>query len=212
MSRLRATSLGDVEALARSMVASPANAVQLAGQLQATINALPVPRAELISRPAFDRAALWTYVASFENLENSGEPATRVIELQRDVWVRGVNACAIVQVNAQDFELSEFFWLISSATLGRNLRWLFDANWTVDDERGFITNGLSEILASGVGVTGDGERSAAIDWRLQRNQTIVVRARSRLAAASVEAVEEPGTILRWLTITFWCEEMKHPGV
>jgi len=208
---MRDTTLDDVEALAQSMVNSPAAAVQLAGQLQATVQSLAVPRAELVTRPAFERAALWTYAVSFEQLDNSGDPSTKVIELQRDVHVRGVNACAIVQTPLENFELSSVFWLTSQAGGGKNLRWLFDVNWSIDDERGFITNGIAEIRARGVAITGDGEFSAPLDWRLQRNQTIVVRAASRLADASADAVEEPGTILRWLTVTFWCEELRQPG-
>lgn len=208
------TTLDDVRALAQSMVASPANAVQLAGELQTSIQKLPPPRADIITRPDFERAALWTYTASFENLPNSGiVQETQPIEVQRDVWVRSVSACAIVQ-QEEVGELPESYQF-AGLNLGANNRWIFEVNWTLEDDRGFITRGLSEILAPGNAVTGDGERSAPVGWRLQKNSTIVVRARSLLAQEQpllLEPDSESEAVLRWLVVNFWCEEIRQPGI
>ena len=55
--------------LAQQMANNPADAVALGTQMTALIRDLPPDRMTLISRPNFERATLWTYGVSFENVE-----------------------------------------------------------------------------------------------------------------------------------------------
>ena len=89
-------------------------------------------------------------------------------------------------------------------------------NWRLDGRQGFISSGQSEILAPAVGLTGDGFWIAPMDWRLQKDQAIEVRVRSRMldfltANLDPAFVDDADRTLRWIVVTFWAEEMNQPS-
>ena len=79
-----------------------------------------------------------------------------------------------------------------------------------------MSDGQAEILQDALSITGDGQFSAAIDWRLQKDQTIEVRMRSKLLEIFAGQVQENGVFedmqMRWVVITFWGEALRQPSV
>jgi hypothetical protein len=212
-----APTLSDTIALADRMVANPADSVTLAPQLADAIRLLPPSRAELLSRPVFQRASLWSLAVSFERLDPGVEGPPQVIRAQHDVWIRGVQAQVYLApevteaVNNLD-ALRRLRRVCGQA--GSNLRGLVEVNWRLDGRQGFISTGQAEILARGTSITGDGFWSSPLDWQLQKDQTIEVRARAR-SAEFLPLI--PGNItpldqqVRWLVVSFWAEEMRQPS-
>jgi len=199
--------------LARRMRADPSAAVALAPQLADLIDRLPPPAGELLSRPLFERATLYTEVVSFENVPPGAQPPPQSIRCQRDLWFRGVTAQAYPSLTAASAEalfaknliLKQF----SKTTNGRNF---FEVNWKLEGTQGFISRGAeAEILAPAVTVTSDGFFHAPLDWQLQANDTIQVRIRNAMrdlfpATISSEIFSDAELTLRWVVVTFWAEE------
>jgi hypothetical protein len=213
MSR-RPTSLEELEGLARTMAGSPAQAVSMAASMADKARELPPPRSELLSRPLWARGSLWTEGVSFEFVPNDGsESPPQIIRLQHDMWIRGVEACALFQAFDDPENLLE-----AQAGLNRSFgsqnRWAAEANWRVDARQGFVSSGQAEILAPLNTIAGDGSFSAALDWKLQKDQTIEVRARSRLGdvLGPIAKDEDNGFLIRWLVVTFFGESLRMPGV
>ena len=210
------TSIAQVRQLAQQMANNPADAVALGAQLGSLIRDLPPDRATLLSRPHFERATLWVYGVSFENVEiaSASEAPPQIIRLQHDIWLRGIEAQVILK--HEDSETLEFFKL-AQLSFGTNNRAFVECNWRVDARQGFVSDGQAEILQDALSITGDGQFSAAIDWRLQKDQTIEVRLRSKLLELLGPAnVGEDGPFedmrMRWAVITFWGEALRQPSV
>ncbi len=216
------SSLNEAIALADRMAANPADAVSMADTLVSVIERLPPPSSALLSRPLFQRASLWSLGVSFENVLPNGEAPPEVILCQHDVWIRGVSICVIPQVtlpqsaNLADLTARLRLFREACITQGTNNRGLVEANWRVDARQGFISEGQAEILAPGTLIAGDGFWSAPLDWRLQKDQTIEVRIRSRmnqLFPLSLGAnFTDAQRVLRWVTVVFWAEELRQPSV
>ena len=215
-STMRPSSLDEAAALAERMAANPADAVSLAGKLQELIRNLPPERGELMSRTRFERSALWTLIASFENVDPAlPEIGPSIVTCQHDVWIRGVQGIAIWEVPEGAGGLSLLNELDAIAQRTPNGLSLFEANWRINAKQGFISNGNSEVLAPAALDCGDGFFSAPLDWRLQKDDTIEVRIRSRMAdfiPSDFAAAQVVTPFLRWAVVTFWAEELRQPGV
>src|SRR6185503_17351952 len=217
----RGPSYQDAIAVAQRMAQNPADSVSLVGQLVTLLANLPPPASELLSRPDFERASLWTLGTFFENVTATSSPPLRVIEMQRDVWIRGVQAQAYplfvetgqAPADALFEQLSFFRELREYAST--NGRPLFEANWRLNGKQGFISSGSTEVFAPGAVIAGDGFFSAPMDWRLQKGETLEVRVQSRMSdilPANLAGVSDANRVLRLVTVTFWAEELTAPSV
>lgn len=206
----------EVLALAERMARSPADAVSFAGRLSELVTSLPPAKSELLSRPMFERATLWTLVASFENVEVGPEAPPLTIRVQHDAWIRGVVACAIPDIAVAEVPPAQYLpFLAFQCWRTTNNRDKFETNWRIDGKQGFVSNGTGEILAPATLATGDSEYPANLDWRLQKDQTIQVRVRSRwneFQPSEVEDDEAAAARIRWLVVAFWEEELNQPSV
>lgn len=216
MSQRRPTSLAEISAVATTMASSPAQAVQMGAELGNLARNLPPPRSELLTRPYFERGTLWSLGTSFEFLPNDGTEVTpQIIRLQHDVWIRGVESVGVLGFTDDGSQFAELFFLGQRFGVGN--RWLFELNWRVDARQGFISEGQAEVLSPANTITGDGRFSAPLDWKLQKDQTIEVRCRSRLAnilgpdLPPPVAGEPPPVFLRWVVVNFYAEEIAQPG-
>lgn len=214
--------INEAIALADRMASNPADAVSMADMLVSVIERLPPEAATLLSRPLFQRASLWSLGVSFENVLPNGEAPPQTILCQHDVWIRGVSICVIPLIHLtgeptlNDLIARLLLFRNACATQGTNNRGLVEANWRVDASQGFISEGQAEITGPGTLIAGDGFWSAPLDWRLQKDQTIEVRLRSRMnqffpltLGANMTDAER---VLRWVTVVFWAEELRQPSV
>jgi len=208
-----AVTTDELRSLARQMADNPRDAVALASALADTARSLPPDRADVLSPIQFEPATLFTLGAVFENVPLDSEPPPYVIELTRDSWVRSVSAIAYLSAQETQGDLADLAGALqliraASASYGQNLRGLFETNWRIDSMQGFISRGAAgEVLAPAPIVTSDGFHWATMDWRLQTEQTIEVRIRSRRDRLQLpEGVTAPDT-LRYVVVTFWVEEL-----
>jgi hypothetical protein len=212
-----APTLSDAISLTDRMVANPADSVTLAPQLLETIRLLPPARAELLSRPSFQRASLWSLATTFERLSPGPDGPPQIIRCQRDVWIRGVQAQAyLAPAESEDVSAIDALRRLRRVCgqAGSNLRGLVELNWRLDGKQGFISTGQAEILARGTSITGDGFWSSPLDWQLQKDQVIEVRARARtldFLPLEDETISEVDRQVRWLVVTFWAEELRQPS-
>lgn len=203
----------EARALAVRMAQNPADAVAFASKLAELIENLPPPKSELLSRYAFDRASLWTLAASFENVAVGPEAPPQEIRVEHDVWIRGVCAVAIPEIPAAYVNLAYGALLSRQCRFTTNYRQLIELNWRIDARQGFISNGTGEILGPAVLDTGDGEFMAPLDWRLQKDQYIEVRCRSRFDEFQTSDNGSPlNASLRWVVVAFWGEELNMPSL
>lgn len=211
--------LQDVYSLIQSMIRSPADQVRLASQLRSMVQALPPERGELISRGKFARCGLWSYVANFFDVAQTGEPPVQVIRVPHDSWIRSVHAFALVEYDdpyVQQWDLqvaAEQRNLLHEAT-GTNFRGLIETNWRINSQQGFVSTGTSEILSPATLVAGDGQHGADLDWRLQQEDTIEVRCRNRVNEV-LTLNDNPRNVainrtLPWVCVVFWAEELPQP--
>lgn len=224
----RPSTLSEVRTLAEQMASSTVDAVQMPGQLLAMVNALGPFRAETLSRYRFDRASLWTLGVSFEHVLPDEEAPSKVIRFNRDVWIRGVQAQAYEQLEPASSGQPDIDDLLTTLELWKCIgssRNTFETAWRIDDRQGFITQGQSEILAPAATVAGDGFFPVPLDWKLEREQSIEVRLRSRMlsifpSTGPNKVVFDGGTtalpaswrVLRWVVVTFWAEEIDNPSI
>lgn len=208
-------SLEDAIALAQRMASSPADSVALSQQLVDTLSQLPPQAGELLSRPQFERASLWTLGCSFENVPATGAVPPQIIRCQHDVWIRGVQVQAYPDLSPFGGDFSTLSLIVQTLralrfTIGTNGRGLVRVNWRLDARQGFISRGNAEILAPATLISGDGRFSAAKDWQLQKDQTIEVRLESALSQLNLSA-DIADLVLRWVTVCFWAEELDQPS-
>ena len=209
-------SIQDAIALAQRMAQNPSDSVSLAGQLVETIQALPPFAGELLSRPHFERASLWTLGCSFENVPATGSVPPQVIRMPHDVWIRAVQV-QVYPVLAP-FDASFAALSLAASTLralrfstGDNGRGLARVNWRLDARQGWISSGQSEILAPAAIISGDGCFPADKDWQLQKEQVIEVRLENLFADLQMGAAVTD-MLLRWAVVTFWAEELDQPQI
>lgn len=206
------SSLLEIRSLLSQMLGNAADLVRLAPRLAQAVRELPPADSDLLSRYRFDRAALYSLVANFFELPED-EPQTQHIRIPDDCWIRGVNVCALPALVFEQLP-SPSEWLdaarmraLLSQRYGSNWRGLVDVDWRIPAQQGFIQDGYGDLLAPATQAAGDGEFSVDLDWRLQREDTIVVRCANRLNR-SVDA--ECATALRrklpWVAVVFWAEK------
>jgi hypothetical protein len=207
------TTLGELQSIAQQMANNPADAIALAAQLQTLARNLPPERSALMSRPEFARASLWNYAASFEMIPATQtlQQGPQVIRVTSDVWVRGLQAQAILQTSFQNGQG------LAGVLTPRvpNHRWAFDLNWRIDGKQGFVSSGTAEIFWSAEALTGDGVFSVPLDWKLQTDQTIEVSIVPKLVTLMAGFVTEEGAIwefLRWVVLNFWVEDLGTPSI
>lgn len=215
MPSLQKPTIEDVRAVLQRMASNAADAAALAATLPDMISNVPPVSAQLLSRPHFERASLWSYVASFENVEFGHEAPPEVIRFQQpDLWVRGVEVTVIpgLAAGATMDELAASLFQLQQASLayGTNGRFLFECNWRLDDMQGFISTGISETLEVASLLAGDGSFSAALDWQLQKDQTIEVRVNSLVDR--LFPINPTALVLRWITVVFWVERLDQQSV
>lgn len=217
---MKPCSIDDVRAVLRRMSDSAADAAQLAQLLPDMIARVPPPAAQLMSCPHFERATLWDYACSFENVAVEFEAPPENVRVQRDLWVRAIEVQVIPGIGfAQTPTLAQLearleLFQRTAQAYGQNLRGLVELNWRVDGAQGFVSIGTSETMAIASLLTGDGAFTAPVDWTLQKDQVIEVRCRSRLAdlfPALADDVVTPGR-LRWVVVGFWAEALEQPSV
>jgi hypothetical protein len=212
-------SIDDAIALSTRMAQSPADSVSLAPQLVQVLQSLPPPAGQLLSRPAFERATLFTLGCSFENVPiSAGSIGPQVIRCQHDVWIRGVQVQAypsFFPITGQSLanvqQIANLFRQLRFS-IGTNGRGLVQVNWRLDARQGFISRGSTgEILAPASLISGDGCFDAPKDWILQKDQTIEVRLQSLLDELGINTADA-NLILRWVTVCFWAEELDQPSI
>lgn len=214
---LRPVPLQEIFSLVQQMIANPADQVTQAARLREMVRALPPEAGELLSRAVFSRCGLWTLVAHFFSVPEGDETPPEVIRMPRDGWIRGVSAAAIVPlsndgIDAQGIVQAATQRRAVAETTGSNFRGLFELNWRINSKQGFISSGTSEILGTASLITGNGFWKAPMDWRLQLDDTIEVRARLRLQRLFPTDCAEPSIPREfpWIAVGFEMEELPQP--
>jgi len=212
MTGITQPSLLEIRSLLTQMLGNARDQVAMLPNLSAQVRALPPPNAELLSSPRFDRAALQTYVANFFRMPEDLEQGQQ-IRISFDSWIRGVSICVLP---ALEFEQAPDAATWENATALRALlchygtlwRGLVDVRWRIEDDQGFISDGIAAVTAPASQLAGDGEFSAPLDWRLNREQQINVTCINRL-----ERVVDPECptyfqrTLPWVAVAFWAERV-----
>jgi hypothetical protein len=206
-------SLQDVRSLTQKMLASPSDQVRLAAALRDLVQQLPPERSQLLSRVQFDRAGLWSLVANFFDVPDEDEPPPQIIRIPHDVWIRGVQVFALPALDADRWEADGLLLIAQQRAelirYGTNWRGLVEVNWRLNNSQGFISSGMGELLAPAAQVSGDGQHSAALDWRLQRDDTISVRVRNRIRRIfPTDCATALERTLPWICVAFWAEEVE----
>lgn len=195
---------------------SPGDSVRMVSQLRNMITELPPPHAELVSRYQFARGALWTYPVNFFDVPEDGYPPVQIVELPHDAWIRGVQALCLPRLDAtfvtnNDLLVAAEQRRLLSEALGTNWRGLFDLTYRISTRQGFISTGTGDIEPPAALVSGDGQYSAELDWRLQKKDTIQVRIRNRIGEVFGDAVTPAiDRTLPWVACCFWGEELPQP--
>lgn len=209
-------SLQDAIALSQRMAQNPADSVAMSSQLVETLRGLPPVAGEILSRPRFDRASLWTLGTSFENVPTTGQVPPQIIRCQHDVWVRSVQVQVYPLLTPFDGDFATLSLAVQTLralrfATGTNGRGLVKTNWRLDARQGFVSNGPAEILAPAALIAGDGCYPASRDWQLQKDQTIEVRLESLFGDLNLGQTQS-AYLLRWAVVTFWCEELDQPSI
>lgn len=198
-SSIRPSSLAELRATLQHAMSTPSQAAAMADLIPEMIRGLPPARADLASRPEFALGTDVVFQCIFEDVETSSgqsEDSPQTIELPYDVWIRGAAAYATLQLPGQGDQLPDADALAQLAGIAQRLsitygscgRFLFETNWRVDSRQGFIQRGAAgEVLVTANLITGTGKYPAALDWRLQYDQTIDVRVRNVLTDLTLPA-------------------------
>lgn len=213
MSSATHATLLEIRSMITQMLGSASDQVRLSSQLSRRVRELPPPDAELCSRPRFDRAAGDTYVANFFELPED-DPQTELIRIPKDAWIRGVNVCVLPSLEFEQTPGPGEFW--EQACLrallnryGTNWRGLIDLTWRIEDSFAFIEDGMARVRAPAACISGDGEFSADLDWRLKQDQNITVTAVNRLERVlDPECATNIARALPWVAVCFWAEREK----
>lgn len=203
-------SLVDVRSVLTQMLGSASEQVRQSSYLVQMVRELPPSPGAMKSRVRFDRAALMSLCANFFNLREN-VPASKNIRVPEDCWVRGVSAVVLPSVSFDQVPDAAAWYAATQmrallTRYGTNWRGLVEVDWRIPAQQGFIQDGQADVMAPAAQVTGDGEFSVDLDWRLNREDTIVVRATNRLNR-TLDA-ECDSAIVRefpWVAVVFWAE-------
>lgn len=185
-----ASSIAELRAVLSEAAQTPSQAAAMADLVPDLIRRLPPERAELATRDMFHLGTDTELLAVFQNVSPSTGTANatpEVIEIPYDIWIRGCAGYALNQLPGPELEgvdLNTIQGIAQGrgnalAQLGSGGRPFFEVNWRLDGKQGFVQRGASgEIFANATGVVGTGKHPAAMDWQLQKDQTIEVRIRN----------------------------------
>jgi len=202
--------LEQVRAVMTQMMGNASDQVRLAPTLQEMVRQLPPPGGELLSRYQFDRAGLYSLCTNFYWL---AEDAVRsqVIRCPKDMWIRSVHVFVMPSlVFAEPPPSADLLLAAQQRALlcnyGTNWRCLVDVAWRLGGKQGFITDTKGDLLAPAAQVSGDGEFPAYLDWKLEREDTIIVKVHNRIdRTISAECVTDIYRTLKWICVAFWAE-------
>jgi hypothetical protein len=205
-------SLQEISTLLTQMLGSASDQVRLMPTLAQQVRQLPPPDSVLLSRPVFDRAGLWSYCGNFFNLGQE-VTASQVIRIPEPSWIRGVDICVLPSLYFDQFP-DPGVWLQAAeqrallCRYGTNWRGLVDVDWRLTGKQGFIQDGHGDRDAPATQVSGDGEFSVPLDWRLDRDDGILVRCSNRVnRVLDPECNTYVERTLRWVAVIFWAEEL-----
>lgn len=204
--------LVEVRSLLSQMLGSASDMVRLAPALSERVRQLPPADADLLSRYAFERAGLYSYVANFFDLPEDA-PQSQNIRIPDDCWIRGVDVCVLPALYFEELP-DAATWLTAtqlranlSRRYGMGWRGLVDVDWRIPSQQGFIQDGYGDLLAPASQVAGDGEFSVPLDWRLQREDTIIVRCANRInRTVDAECATYLKRTLPWVAVVFRAEK------
>lgn len=208
--------LQDVYSTLQQMLQSPADQVRMSSSLRDMVRNLPPEKGEIFSRQEFERAGTHSYVANFFDVAETGEAPTQVIRIPHDSWIRGVHAFALTaldetQVTAEGLLDAANQRLLVQRTTGTNFRGIIDLNWRLNGSQGFISSGRGELIWRATAMAGDGQYSAALDWRLQQEDTIEVRCRNRIRAIFPAGEDTSlARVIPWVCVIFWAQQLPQP--
>lgn len=214
---MKHTTLSELRGVLEQAAQTPSQAAAMADLVPELVRGLPPDRAELSSRQKYHLGSDTVLLAHFEHVKPSGGASIdspQVIEVPYDMWIRGCVAYSVAQIpgpneSVVDLPTMEGFADLQDkfARLGACGRYQFDLNWRLDAKQGFVQRGASgEILANATSITGTGTFPAAMDWQLQKNQTIEVRIRNVYDRLLGDAVNPPIALtseLRLVVVAFY---------
>ncbi len=213
MKHLTHASLVEIRSMLTQMLGNSRDQVALAPLLAQMVRELPPPRSDLLSRPRFDRAGVQSFCANFYRMPEDEEQSQQ-IRISSDAWIRGVSICVLPAIEFEEppEDPADFYAATVLRSLlcryGSNWRGLVDVRWRIEDDQGFIGDGQAALSVPATQVSGDGEFSVPMDWRLNRDQQINVMCTNRL-----ERVVDPicdtylQRTLPWVAVTYWAERV-----
>lgn len=201
----------EIRSLITQMLGNAGDSVRMASQLARRVRELPPPDADLCSRVRFDRAGLQTYVANFFQLPED-DPQTEIVRIAHDSWIRGVSICVLPALDFTSPPQDPATWYLAASLrallnrYGTNWRGLVDLTWRIEDSQGFIQDGNAAVRGPAASVSGDGEFSADLDWKLKQDQNITVTCVNRIErAVDQECDTHLARALPWVAVCFWAE-------
>jgi hypothetical protein len=211
MSTVTHATLLEIRSMLTQMLGNASDQVRMAAALAQRVRELPPPDAELLSRPVFERAGLWSFCCNFFNLEENATES-QPIRIPHDCWIRGVDICVLPSLSFVEVPTTAIWYqaAVMRALLcqyGTNWRGLVDVDWRVPSDQGFVSDGRGDTLGPAAQLSGDGEFSVALDWDLDREDTIIVRCSNqinRIIDPTCDTYIE--RTLPWVAVAFWAEE------
>jgi len=211
MNSLTHTDLIEIRSMITQMLGNAGDSVRMAGRLAQRVRELPPPDSDLFSRLKFARAGLQSYVANFFQLPED-DPQTEIVRIAHDAWIRGVSICVLPALDFEAPPQDPDEWYIATSLrallnrYGTNWRGLVDLTWRIEDSQGFIQDGNAAVRGPAASVSGDGEFSADLDWKLKRDQNIAVTCVNRIErAVDQECDTHIARDLPWVAVCFWAE-------
>lgn len=193
--------LSTVRSVLETIASGDVSAMGLTGELVSLVERLPPSYGEGLSRPFVERGSAVTLSQSFLNVPVAPATQTESIQVREDVWVRGMTSTALLQwpsvaAAAAAGPLQQY---------GVNGRAWFETKFRLNDLQGFVYGPRTETFAPAVVVTGDGRYPSAMDWTLQKNQTIEFTIRSLVARLFAGRTVPT---LRWVSVSVLCQPIE----
>lgn len=204
--------LVEIRSLLTQMLGNAGDLVRMAPLLSERVRQLPPPESDLLSRYQFERAGLYSYAVNFFDLPED-LPQSQNIRIPDDCWIRGVDVCVLPALYFAELPDPDVWHAAAqlrallSRRYGSNWRGLVDVDWRIPSQQGFIQDGYGDLFAPASQVAGDGEFSVPLDWRLRREDTIIVRCVNRLnRSVDAECATFIQRALPWVAVVFRAEK------
>lgn len=193
--------LSTVRSVLETIATGDVSAMGLTGELVSLVERLPPSYGEGLSRPFVERGSAVVLSQSFLNVPVAPATQSESITMREDVWVRGMTSTALLQ------------WPTIAAAAaagplqnyGVNGRPWFEMKFRLNDLQGFVYGPRTETFAPAVLTTGDGRYPSAMDWTLQKNQTIDLTVRSLVARLFAGRTVPT---LRWVSVSVLVQPIK----